>query len=40
MNDETFTDSLPTVQEDFVNLITARSDYKNRKKRDDDAAKG
>jgi len=35
MNDETFTDPLPTVQEDFVNLITARSDYKNRKKRDD-----
>ena len=35
MNDETFTDPLPTVQEDFVNLITARSDYKNRKQRDD-----
>ena len=35
MNDETFTDPLPSVQEDFVNLITARSDYKNRKQRDD-----
>ena len=35
MNDETFTDPLPTVQEDFVNLITARSDYKTRKQRDD-----
>ena len=35
MNDETFTDPLPTVQEDFVNLILARSDYKNRKARDD-----
>ena len=35
MNDETFTDPLPSVQEDFVNLITARRDDKNRTQRDD-----
>ena len=35
MNDETFTDSIPSNQADFVALVTARSDYKNRKQRDD-----
>ena len=35
MNDETFTDSIPSNQADFVALVTARSDYKNRKARDD-----
>ena len=30
MNDETFTDSIPSNQTDFVNLVTARADYKNR----------
>jgi hypothetical protein len=35
MNDETFTDPIPSNQADFVALITARSDYKNRKQRDD-----
>ena len=35
MNDESFTDPIPSNQTDFVNLVTARSDYKNRKQRDD-----
>ena len=35
MNDETFTDSIPSNQADFVALVTARDDYKNRKQRDD-----
>ena len=35
MNDETFTDPIPSNQADFVALVTARSDYKNRKTRDD-----
>ena len=36
MEDDSFTDSIPSNQEDFVNLVTARSDYKNRKARDDE----
>ena len=39
MDDDSFTDSIPSNQADFVNLVTARSDYKTRKQRDD-AAKG
>ena len=35
MNDDSFTDSIPSNQADFVDLVTARSDYKNRKARDD-----
>ena len=35
MNDESFTDSIPSSKEAFVNLITSRADYKNRKQRDD-----
>ena len=35
MNDETFTDPIPSNQADFVALVTARSDYKNRKARDE-----
>ena len=35
MNDSSFTDPIPSNQADFVALITARSDYKNRKERDD-----
>ena len=35
MNDDSFTDSIPSNQADFVALVTARSDYKNRKQRDD-----
>jgi len=35
MNDSSFTDPIPSNQADFVALVTARSDYKNRKERDD-----
>ncbi len=35
MDDDSFTDSIPSNQSDFVALVTARSDYKNRKQRDD-----
>ena len=35
MDDDSFTDSIPSNQADFVALVTARSDYKNRKQRDD-----
>ena len=35
MDDPSFTDPIPSNQEDFVNLVTARPDYKNRKARDD-----
>ena len=34
MNDDSFTDSIPSNKTDFVKLITARSDYKNRTERD------
>ena len=35
MDDDSFTDSIPSTQQAFVDLIVARSDYKNRKARDD-----
>ena len=35
MNDESFTDSIPSNKADFVKLITARSDYKDRKAKDE-----
>ena len=35
MNDDSFTDSIPSNKADFVTLVTARSDYKNRKARDE-----
>ena len=35
MNDDSFTDPIPSNQADFVALVTARSDYKTRKARDD-----
>ncbi len=35
MDDESFKDSIPSNQTDFVALVTARSDYKTRKQRDD-----
>ena len=35
MDDASFTDAIPSNQADFVALITARDDYKNRKARDD-----
>ena len=37
MDDSSFTDTIPSNQADFVALVTARSDYKNRKKREDTA---
>ena len=37
MEDDSFTDSIPSNQADFVALVVARSDYKNRKARDDAA---
>ena len=35
INDSSFTDPIPSNQADFVKLVLARSDYKNRKARDD-----
>ena len=35
MNDESFTDSIPSNKADFVTLITSLSDYKDRKARDE-----
>ena len=35
IDDDSFTDSIPSNQADFVNLVTARPGYKNRKARDD-----
>ena len=35
MNDDSFTDSIPSNQADFVALVTSRSDYQTRKQRDD-----
>ena len=42
MDDDSFTDPIPSNQADFVALVTARSDYKNRKAREDasDITKG
>jgi hypothetical protein len=34
MNDSSFTDSIPSNKADFVKLVIARSDYKNRADRD------
>ena len=34
MNDESFTDSIPSNKADFVALVTSREDYKNREERD------
>ena len=34
MNDSSFTDSIPSNKADFIKLVTARSDYKNRADRD------
>ena len=34
MNDESFTDAIPSNKEDFVNLVTARADYKTREQRE------
>ena len=34
MNDETFTDPIPSNKTEFVNLVLARADYKDRTARD------
>lgn len=34
MNDESFTDSIPSNKADFITLVTSREDYKNREERD------
>jgi len=34
MNDDSFTDSIPSNQADFVTLVTGRSDYKTRTERE------
>jgi hypothetical protein len=34
MNDESYTDAIPSNKEDFVNLVTARPDYKDRTQRE------
>jgi len=36
MDDPSFSDPIPSNQADFIALVTARPDYKNRKARDDD----
>ena len=35
MNDDSFTDPIPSNQADFVTLVTGRSDYKTRAERDE-----
>jgi hypothetical protein len=40
MNDSSFTDPIPSNQADFVKLVLARSDYKNRKAREDESKIG
>ncbi len=35
MNDSSFTDSIQSNKADFVKLVTSRSDYKDRKARDE-----
>ena len=35
MNDDSFTDAIPSNQADFVALVTARDDYKTRTERDE-----
>ena len=38
MDDSSYTDAIPSNQTAFVNLVLSRSDYKNRKTRDDEQA--
>lgn len=35
MDDESFTDPIPSNKADFVTLVTARDDYQNRSERDE-----
>jgi len=37
MNDETFTDPIPSNKADFCELVMARDDYKDRATRDAEA---
>lgn len=37
INDSSFTDAIPSNKTDFVNLVTARSDYKTRTQREPSA---
>jgi len=39
MDDSSFTDPIPSNKSDFIALVTARSDYKNRKTREDENKK-
>ena len=39
MDDSSFTDPIPSVKADFIALVLARSDYKNRKTREDENKK-
>lgn len=34
MNDESFTDAIPSNKTDFINLVTARPDYKTREQKE------
>ena len=34
LNDESFTDPIPSNKADFINLVTARDDYQDRTARD------
>ena len=36
MNDESFTDSIPSNKADFVTLVTSREDYQDRAARDEE----
>ena len=38
MDDESFTDAIPSNKEDLVALITSRDDYQNRVERDQEGA--
>ena len=40
MYDSSFKDTITSDQTNFVNLVLARSDYKNRKTKDDENKKG
>ena len=35
MNDDSFTDPIPSNQADFITLVSGRSDYKTRSERDE-----
>lgn len=37
MNDDSFTDPIPSNKTDFVNLVTTRSDYKTAQQRNEEA---